>query len=157
MDWSNLHLNQYNGKAGTAHGVPNHQQQGEKKMKDDQVIAQIEQREAARCAALVNSDWEGLKALITDDVVHIHGNGSIEDKATYVAHISEKLVFLRVERPSLKVRVYGDMAIATGVLDQTVRVKGPETEITQSAATTQVWVMRDDTWLQASFQATKIG
>lgn len=126
-------------------------------MSDDQAIAIIEQREAARCAALVKGDWEGLGGLIADDVVHIHGNGSMEDKATYIAHISEKLKFLRVERHSLKVRVYDDTAVATGILDQTVRVKGPGTEITQSAATTQVWVRRDGTWLQASFQATKIG
>lgn len=126
-------------------------------MNHDQTIADIEQRETARCAALVKGDWDGLGALIADDVVHIHGNGSIEDKATYIAHISEKLTFLRVERPSLKVRVYGDTAIATGILDQTVRLKGPETEISQSAATTQLWVKRDGNWLQASFQATKIG
>lgn len=126
-------------------------------MSNEQAIAIIKESEAARCAALLQGDWTGLGALIADDVVHIHGNGSIEDKATYIAHISEKLTFLRVERPSLTVRVHGNTAIATGVLDQTVRLNGTETEISQSAATTQVWVKHGDTWLQASFQATRIG
>jgi hypothetical protein len=40
--------------------------------------------ERRRCAALTSGDIEVLWELMADDLVHIHGNGAIDDKAGYL-------------------------------------------------------------------------
>lgn len=115
----------------------------------------IREREAARGRALVASDYAALADLVTDDLVHIHATGAIEDKQAYLAGLEAKLVFLSVSRPSLDVRVYGSIAVMTGPLEQSVKVKGPEIVVDMKAVTTQVWRLDGDSWRICSFQATK--
>jgi hypothetical protein len=81
---------------------------------------EIKQCEEARGKALVSADWKALDALVAGDVVHIHANGHIENKAQYLESVKTKLKFLKVERVSLNVRSYDEIAIATGVLHQTM-------------------------------------
>jgi ketosteroid isomerase-like protein len=119
--------------------------------------AEITRLEHERGVALVNADWPALDALMADDLVHIHTTGLIDDKAQYLEGARTKLDYLKVERVSLQVRSCGEIAIATGVLNQTLRIKGPETVVEIRAATTQVWIRRNGRWLQNSFQATRIG
>lgn len=115
--------------------------------------AEIEQLERARGAALIAQDWDALAALIADDIVHVHGNGTVESKQGYLANV-RKLRFLRVERSSLSVRMVGDMAIATGVLDQSVRPNAEDAAIEVRSFTTQCWARRGDGWVQETFHST---
>jgi ketosteroid isomerase-like protein len=124
-------------------------------MTDDR-IAQIKHAENERASALVNADWAALAGLLSEDLVHIHATGLIDDKPKYLEGARTKLVFLKVERVSLDVRFHGELAIATGVLNQTLRIKGPETVVDILSATTQVWIPRDGRWVQSTFQATRI-
>ncbi len=118
---------------------------------------EIRRLEGVRTKALTDADWDTLSDLLPDDLVHIHANGKIDDKTTYLATISAQLEFLNVARPVLNVRVHGDTAVVTGILDQTVRVKAPGTVVEMQAATTQTWVKSGGRWFQHSFQATRIG
>jgi ketosteroid isomerase-like protein len=106
--------------------------------------------------ALTSADSKALADLLGDDLVHIHANGHIEDKQQYLESISTKLQFIKVERASLNIRVYGDVAVATGILNQTVRVKASGATIDMRAVTTQNWICREDRWVQISFQATRL-
>jgi ketosteroid isomerase-like protein len=120
-------------------------------------VAEITQLENARGAALMAADWPALAALIADDVVHIHANGHSEDKVQYLSSVQTKLEFIKVKRVSLYVRCAGNVAVATGVLDQTVRIKEPGTVVDMHVATTQTWIRQSDGhWAQSSFQATNI-
>lgn len=112
--------------------------------------------EECRARALVTSDWDGLAALIADDLVHIHATGLVEDKAAYLEGVRSKLEFLEVRRESLTVRSYGELAVATGILRQVIRIKATGAIAKVSTATTQTWVKRDSTWLQNTFQATRL-
>jgi len=123
----------------------------------DHRINEIEEAEAVRGRALVSRDWAELAALLSEDLVHIHATGLIDDKAAYLEGVKTKLDFLKVERISLAVRVRDDWAIATGVLNQAVRIKGPETVVEFQAATTQVWTRSNGRWVLSTFQATRIG
>jgi ketosteroid isomerase-like protein len=123
----------------------------------DHRIAELERAEAERGNALVSCDWEALSSLMSDDLVHIHTTGLIDDKRSYLEGARTKLDYLKVERISFDVRFYGDVAIATGVLNQTLRIKGPETIVEIRAATSQAWIRRDGRWVQTTFQATRIG
>jgi len=122
----------------------------------EQIINEIKRLETERGRALVQADWTALASLLADDLVHVHTSGVTDDKTNYLAAVSTKLEFLKVERVSLKVRCYSEIAIATGVVTQSVRVKGPGTVVDIRMATTQVWVLREGRWLQNTFQATRI-
>ena len=113
--------------------------------------------EKARTSALISANWDRLAELLTEDLVHIHANGQIEGKLDYIDSVRSKLDFISIEREPLTIRTYGSFVIATGIMTQSVRVKGPGTVVELKAATTQVWVREENVWKQASFQATRVG
>jgi ketosteroid isomerase-like protein len=122
-------------------------------MTDTDTIAKITSLEAARCRALVANDLPALAALLSEDLVHVHTTGAVENKAQYLAGVEKRLQFLSAERRDLAVRVYGGIAIATGRLDQAVRVRATGQERRLEAVTTQVWRNVDGRWLICSFHA----
>jgi ketosteroid isomerase-like protein len=114
------------------------------------VDAEIRALEARRCAALVSRDIAALDALIGDDLVHIHGNGGVDDKAGYLGGIESKYDFHAVSRGDLTVRVYGDVAVVTGALSQTISVKGAPERHDIEAMTSQTWVRTAGRWRQTT-------
>jgi 2-polyprenyl-6-methoxyphenol hydroxylase-like FAD-dependent oxidoreductase/ketosteroid isomerase-like protein len=123
----------------------------------DDAEAIIRQLERQRIQALLSKDWEALGSLLTDNLVHIHANGTIEDKATYIATMSNKFEVLSVDRPSLDVRIFGESAIVTGPLNQGVRMMQTGAIVQLQAVATQIWVKRPEGWAQCGFQATRVG
>lgn len=122
----------------------------------DPISMHIRAVEDERARALIAADYGALAAILADDLVHIHANGTIETKGEYLASIEAKLDFLEVGRQSFDVRCFGDIAVSTGILDQKVRVKGPGVEVAMQAATTQVWRRVGKRWLLTNFQASRI-
>jgi hypothetical protein len=125
-------------------------------MSDETTVAEIRRLEDARCRALNEHNHAALDDLIGDDLVHIHTTGMVEDKTAYLAGVRDRLEFRDVERKDLTVRAYGDVAVATGQLHQTVRVRATQRELNMKIVTTQVWVRRDGAWRQTSFHATNL-
>jgi hypothetical protein len=123
-------------------------------MSDISVIGEIEKLEQERCRALMESNLAALADLVGDDLVHVHAGGSVENKVDYLEGVKTRLQFHRVERDGMRVRSYGDMAVATGRLSQSItnRVTGKRLDL--EIFTTQVWVRRSGTWKQTSFQGT---
>lgn len=118
--------------------------------------SEIRRLEADRCQALVNRDLGRLDQLLAGDLLHVHANGAVEDRAAYLAGVTEKLEFLQVERGDLTIRVHADAAIAVGPVQQTVRVRASSQVVSMSLMTTQVWLRRGGVWRQVSYQATKV-
>jgi ketosteroid isomerase-like protein len=123
-------------------------------MNDAATAAEIKRLEERRCRVLVARDYAVLADLVADDLVHIHATGMVDDKASYLAGVEQRLDFLKVERKDLTVRRYGDVAVATGSLHQTILVRATKQELEMKIVTTQVWVLQDGNWRQSSFQAT---
>lgn len=119
----------------------------------DEILA-LEKR---RCAALTSHDLAALRDLMADDLVHIHGNGAIDDKAGYLEGVETKYVFHRVERGDLNVRIYGDVAVVIGTLDQTVSVRGIDKRNEIKAITTQTWVRTGAGWKQSTCHNAFLG
>ncbi|MHC6225561.1 nuclear transport factor 2 family protein [Pseudomonas sp. X10] len=115
---------------------------------------QIIDLENARCRALVNADLSALQTLIDDDLVHVHATGTVDDKPAYLALVENAITFLRAERHDLDVRVYGDLAVATGRLLQTIELRASAERREMDVITTQVWRRWQDGWRQLSFHAT---
>lgn len=125
-------------------------------MTEGSVQQEIIRLEQARCRALVEADIDSLGKLVSDDVVHVHANGKADDKAAYLHMVEKQIRFLEANRENLDVRVYGELAVATGHLDQTIEMKESAQRIAMHVVTTQVWAQRDGTWQQVSFQATNL-
>lgn len=123
-------------------------------MSEQQAINAIVERENLRCRVLVEGDIAMLSELVDDQVVHIHATGQTDDKPAYLKLASEALRFLRVERKDLDVRVYGEVAVATGRLVQEIEFRSNGERREMDVVTTQVWARKQGVWRQVSFQAT---
>ena len=123
-----------------------------KRMATNNVDAEREVREAEqlRCECLMRGDLEGLSALMANDLVHVHGDGHIDDKAGYLDGVANKFRFHDVERNDLRVRVYGVVAVMVGRLSQTVVVAATQESHPIQAGTTQTWNRTDRGWLQST-------
>ncbi|WP_373886260.1 nuclear transport factor 2 family protein [Sphingobium sp. CFD-2] len=83
----------------------------------EDVIRELENR---RIAALVSTDLAALNNLLADDLVHVHGNGKIDDKEEYLQGVASKYRYHSIQRGDLNIRVFGNVAIVVGRLSQTV-------------------------------------
>jgi ketosteroid isomerase-like protein len=119
--------------------------------------AEIRGAEDARIASLLAGDCDKLASLLADDLVHVHANGLIDSKTSFLNSVSEKLDFLKIERQELQIRRFGDAAIVTGPLNQTMRIRGSGAVVEMQCVATQVWVKTSGTWQQNSYHASRIG
>lgn len=117
-------------------------------MNEEVAREEIMRLEKDRCAALRAGDVKALGTLMAEDLVHIHGNGHIDDKTAYLEGVKAKYIFHRLERGDLNIRIYGDLAVVVGTLNQTVSVRGIDKLNEISALTTQTWVRGHAGWKQ---------
>jgi hypothetical protein len=130
---------------------------GEGKAPPGEIDAEIRQLENRRIQSLIDKDWAALESLLTDDLIHIHANGAVEDKASYLQTMATTFEILKARRPALNVRIVGSTAITTGPLNQELRLMKTGALIELNAITTQVWVKSAAGWAQSVFQATRVG
>lgn len=113
--------------------------------------------EAERRDALVSDDMARFGRLISDDIVHVHTTGVVQNKAELMHHAGAFLQFIDIQRGPLLVReIAPDAAIMTGEMTNVLRRRGHDERIETRAFVTQVWVRRDGQWQLASFQAVKL-
>jgi len=118
--------------------------------------AEIRGAEDARIASLLAGDCDKLAGLLADDLVHIHANGLVDSKASYLASVREKLYFLKIERPELQIRLFGDTAVVTGKLNQTMRIRDSGAVLELQAVVTQVWLKVSGGWQQSTYHASRL-
>lgn len=64
--------------------------------------------------ALVNSDTAALDRIYAESMIYTHSNGSVDDKASYIAKIkSGESSYKSMTRDDIKVQIFGDAAIVT--------------------------------------------
>ena len=112
-------------------------------MSDQDDLSSMEQR---RCQALMDGDAATLESMLTDDLVHVHLSGKTDTKAGYMAGFRNEYLFRDVTRGDLTIRVFGDAAVMTGPLSQTLIVRASGEELAVSAVTTQVWNRTGKGW-----------
>jgi ketosteroid isomerase-like protein len=119
----------------------------------DQILA----CEQMRCKAVMGADIETLARLVESDLVHVHVTARVNTQAEYLDGIRNRSEYKSVTRENMKVRSYGDIAIATGILVNVHRLRNAgEDWRTTRAFVTQVWKHTPSGWKQVSFQATKV-
>ena len=117
------------------------------------VIDDVKQLEARRIAAQIELDMATLDAIFADDLVHVHATGVVQDKETLLRHIESRRQFVAIERPGLTVRMYGDTAILTGALINTLQPPGQERRQMKGFATQVARLEEGATWRFVSFHA----
>lgn len=125
-------------------------------MHAEAIQQEILRLENERCRALVQRDLQTLAALMDDALVHVHATGKVDDKEQYLEMVARHIDFLSVERSDMRVRVFGDTAIASGRLEQAIVLRESGEERLMKAYTTQVWLRGEDGWRQCAFQATNL-
>jgi hypothetical protein len=113
----------------------------------DDIEATLHKLETRRCALLMNGDADGLAQLLADNLVHIHLSGHADDKAGYLYGVRNKYTFKGLSRGPLKIRVFGEAAVMTGTLTQTLAIRDSGTVMEVRAMTTQVWNRQGDAYV----------
>jgi len=114
---------------------------------DTTVLRALEDR---RCDALMAGDRAALAAMLREDLVHVHMNGKADDLATYLAGVGGRYRFHNVRRSDLVIRVIGDCAVMTGVLDQELEILATGERRTMHGFVTQTWHREGDGWKQGT-------
>jgi hypothetical protein len=119
-------------------------------MAKDDIHQQIIDLENARIEALTSGDVEAVGMLMAEDLVHIHGNGHMDDRSAYLDGVANKFKFHRIERSGLKIRVYDNAVVVNGAISQTVSVNGVDKINQLEGVATQTWMRSDDGWKQST-------
>ena len=122
-----------------------------------QITEQLLAREAERGKALVERDRALLESLFTPDLVHIHSTGTQMNRSELIDYVMNVLEFLSITRSDLAIKLYGDVAIMTGRMRNTMRRSDKPEPITADALVTQVWLREQGTWRQSHFHACRAG
>jgi ketosteroid isomerase-like protein len=113
----------------------------------------VKQVELARGQALLNADTVALSRMTAAEFMEISRFGTIRARADNIREISSGALKLETVRfDSLAVRAYGDVAILTGITDNTGRFQGQQ--FAGRIRYTRVFVNRDGRWQAVLMQHT---
>ena len=104
----------------------------------------------------MKADTNSLEKLLADDYTSIRGDGSLSTKAQEIANLkSGTLKYEKSDIKDLKIRVYGNTAVATML----VFFKGTTpsgSPVNSNVRNTRVWVKQQGNWKLVSFQSTRV-
>jgi hypothetical protein len=80
----------------------------------DGIKAEIKKLEDRRFQAMIDSDFDTLDKLLSDNLIYTHSTAQSDTRAEYIA-LCKKGVFkyLKIERPIENIQVYGDTVVVT--------------------------------------------
>ena len=111
--------------------------------------------ELARGDALLHADTVALARMIAPEFVEISRLGQLRPRAVNLREIATgELRLLAVKYDSLAVRIYGDVAILTGIADNAGTVRG--FPFAGKVRYTRVFVRRDGRWQAVAMQQTSM-
>jgi hypothetical protein len=120
----------------------------------DNALEEARAAELRRCRALETGDMNVVASLLHPDLIYVHSNGGIDDRASWLARISrEDIRFLRSERRSLQASRIGDVVLMSGEIIVVSEHSGHRIETV--AFLTQAYVRDDSGWRMMLLHATK--
>ncbi|MDH3619891.1 MAG: DUF2007 domain-containing protein [Gammaproteobacteria bacterium] len=110
--------------------------------------------QTARLRATIDEDIETLARYLSDDLTYSHNTGWIETKAEYLATVESKtLDYVSAVPRDVEVRIYGDIAVLTGLADMTGLIRGEPVELTIRFL--EVSRRAGDSWQLTAWQSVK--
>ncbi len=111
--------------------------------------------ERQRFAAQVRKDTAFLNRVLGDDLIYTHSSGTVDTKASFIESIASGRLDYREATPErLEARLFGDVAVLTGMARIRVQVK--DQMVALYIRFTDVYVMRLGGWQMVAWQATKL-
>lgn len=108
----------------------------------------------AQWAAQVARDTAALRNLLGDDLVYIHSNALVEDKAGFLRSVATGSIVYRDILPlEMTYREYGTTVLGNGKVRVRVQLEGRE--LTVDLLVTTVHVRRDGRWELVTWQSTR--
>ena len=103
-------------------------------------------------ASLIKKDRATMERFYADDYIYNHSNGTVTNKTQEIAeYMSSDLKWTAQTTADLKVRVYHDVAVVTGVSTLTGSAKG---YASGPRRFTEIWVRRNGRWQTIGGQST---
>ena len=94
---------------------------------EDEVLAS----QGARLRAMINEDVSALTELLSDDLHYSHTKGDVESKAQFLSTIQSKRIdYLAATPRDVRVRLFGDAAVITGLSDMKLIYGGEQMDFT---------------------------
>ncbi len=111
--------------------------------------------EAARQTAMLNGDVQALDALLAEDIVWIHASAKQDTKASFIEQFaSGRLRCIRLDHAREVIRLFGTVALVTGLVDMEV-VAGGERRVSANLYLA-VWVKGPFGPLLVQWQSTRV-
>ena len=108
-----------------------------------------------RIEATRTQDMAFLDLVLADELQYGHVNGGVDNKDRYLASVGGgRIRYLVIHPEGMEARVYGDVGVITGEVQETLAVGGGE-PFEMRVRTIEVYVMRDGRWQMTDFQPTR--
>jgi Domain of unknown function (DUF4440) len=114
------------------------------------VATELINLEAQRNKAVADHDEAALDRILSDDLHYVHSTGTTQDKKAYIEQSVAR--GRNQERKDLKVRVYSDTAVMTGIMINPPAEPGGEAA---ELIVLQVWAKEGSAWRMVALQATR--
>ena len=102
--------------------------------------------------ALIKKDVKSMDKLVHEDLIYSHSDGVLsQDKKVWLEYVAKEANTVYLDWGQQRIKVYGNTAVATGVVDIRSDSKTPFL-----VRMIQVWVKQGGRWQLASRQATKV-
>lgn len=105
-------------------------------------------------AQLIKKDRATMDRLMASDYLYVHSNGASANKAQDIAeNLSATQQWTASKMDEVKVRIYGDVAVITGIQTLSGSAKG---YVAGARRFTDIWVKREGRWQTIGGQSTLI-
>jgi ketosteroid isomerase-like protein len=122
---------------------------------DQKTAEAVKALDQKRFDAMTKNDLDTLGTLLADDLTYHHSSGSADTKAAYIETLrTGKTRYHTIEPSEVKVRVYGNTAIVTGLAKLSFTSNGQVTNT--QLRYTDVWVQKGKAWQMVSWQSTRL-
>ncbi|NKB49698.1 MAG: DUF4440 domain-containing protein [Alphaproteobacteria bacterium] len=118
-------------------------------------IAEIEDCEDRRYAAMLAADIPALEALLHEDMIYSHSTGGRDTKDEYLAALRDKVsIYKRVDRDEQVVRVTGDIGLVFNHVQIDAEHKGADLYLDNRLLA--VWTRDNGQWCMLALQSGAI-
>jgi hypothetical protein len=124
-------------------------------MNSEQVIGQIEKRDAARCAAMLAKDTAALVDLLDDQLVYVHSSGVADTKQSYLEGLRTGVWdYHQLAASGHRYVIHGETVLVFCRLAIAITVRGVFKSFEANALL--VWVAHPAGWRLAAVQSSSI-